>query len=62
MKKRSEQRKMERYSDCYANRGQHIPQSCGFFQLRHETMLHGSLGAVARGRPAASIVETVAPI
>jgi hypothetical protein len=37
-------------------------QAVDFFQLRHETMLHGSLGAVARGRPAASIAETVAPI
>jgi hypothetical protein len=62
MKKRSDDREVEQYSDCYTNRGQHIPQGRGFFQLGHERMLHGSLGAVERGRAADSTAETAAPL
>jgi hypothetical protein len=53
---------VEQYSDRDTNRSQRIPQGRGFFQLRHERMLHGSLGAVARGRPAASFAKSAAPM
>ena len=62
MKKWSDGRKVQQYGDCDTSRGQRIPQRRGFFQLRHDTMRDGWLGAVARGRSAASIAETGAPM
>src|ERR1700730_7061951 len=46
MKKRSDYRNVEHYGDCDTDSGQRIPQGRGFFQLRHETMLHASPGAL----------------